>query len=98
MPTVLPGQLPVCYFSPVRALKTVLFPVLGLPASAMVNRASSVCSPRRWRLAAGHEAQEEQEVLFGCLGMGGAMDKDVACLIVAQSNSCTADDVSGRVA
>ena len=76
----------------------MLFPVLGLPASAMVKRASSVCSPRRCKLAAGHEAQEEQEVLFGCLGMGWAMYKDVACLIVAQSNSCTTHDVSGGVA
>ena len=32
--TVFPGQLPVCCFSPVRLLKTVLLPTLGLPASA----------------------------------------------------------------
>ena len=31
--TVLPVQLPVCCFIPVRALKIVLFPTLGLPAS-----------------------------------------------------------------
>ena len=29
--TVFPDQLPVCCFSPVKALKTVLFPTLGLP-------------------------------------------------------------------
>lgn len=34
LPTVFPAQLPVCCFSPVSALKTVLFPVLGLPAKA----------------------------------------------------------------
>ena len=33
--TVLPGQLPVCCLRPVRALKSVLFPTLGLPARAM---------------------------------------------------------------
>ena len=32
--TVLPGQLPVCWFIPVSSLKTVLLPTLGLPASA----------------------------------------------------------------
>ena len=33
--TVLPGQLPVCWFMPVSSLKTVLFPTLGLPARAI---------------------------------------------------------------
>ena len=32
---VLPGQFPVCIRKPVRALNTVVLPVLGLPARAM---------------------------------------------------------------
>ncbi len=35
--TVLPGQLPICCFAPVMALKRVDFPVLGLPVSPMVK-------------------------------------------------------------
>jgi len=34
--TVFPGQLPVCWFSPVRLLNTVLFPTFGLPARAII--------------------------------------------------------------
>ena len=41
LPTVFPAQLPVCCFSPVSALKTVLFPVLGLPAKAIRRRVFS---------------------------------------------------------
>ena len=47
LPTVLPGQLPVCCFSPVRALKTVLLPVFGLPAKATTKRSPLACAPRR---------------------------------------------------
>ena len=39
--TVARAQLPVCWRRPVRALKSVLLPVLGLPARAMVKS----CSP-----------------------------------------------------
>ena len=69
-PTVLPGQLPVCCLSPVRALKTVLFPVLGLPARAIVKRVPSVCSPRRWReaLPTGQEEHEAQELVVCDIG------------------------------
>src|SRR5574338_1376449 len=35
--TVLPGQLPVCWCKPVSALKMVVLPAFGLPASAMVS-------------------------------------------------------------
>ena len=50
--TVLPGQFPVCWRSPVSALKTVVLPTLGLPASAI--RWSQRCglSPRRTRFRA----------------------------------------------
>ncbi len=40
--TVFPGQFPVCCFNPVRALNTVLFPVLGLPRSATLTVPSLV--------------------------------------------------------
>ena len=40
----MPGQLPVCWLSPVRALKTVDFPTLGLPASATVKVAKAAIS------------------------------------------------------
>nr|DAM67162.1 MAG TPA: hypothetical protein [Caudoviricetes sp.] len=63
MPTVLPGQLPVCCLSPVRALKTVLLPVFGLPAKATTKRSPSACAPRRSRpcmgAAMGQVAQGE---------------------------------------
>ena len=35
--TVFPTQFPVCWCRPVRALKTVDFPTLGMPASATVG-------------------------------------------------------------
>ncbi len=43
--TVLPGQLPVCWCMPVKALKVVLFPVLGLPASAMMWSSGFILLP-----------------------------------------------------
>ena len=39
--TVLPGQLPVCWCRPVRALKRLLLPTFGFPASATARGAAS---------------------------------------------------------
>ena len=38
--TVLPGQLPVCWFIPVNSLNTVDLPTFGLPASATTESVS----------------------------------------------------------
>ena len=61
--TVFPGQLPVCCLSPVRALNTVLLPVLGLPARAMVKSYRSASVPMRrnlFPLCAGQPLQAEE--------------------------------------
>lgn len=55
--TVFPAQFPVCWCSPVRALNTVDFPTLGIPA-----RATTGCS--RWDSSGGSSADDVRIARF----------------------------------
>ena len=74
--TVVPGQLPICALAPVRPLKSVDFPALGAPTSAITGAPSGAMSPwlSEWQLV-GCEAVEDALALRGDFDIKGSFSK-----------------------
>src|SRR5690606_34427979 len=94
---VFPGQFPVCCRIPVKALKMVVLPTLGLPARAMIG--PSECSTPNWTQGCA-DAQHSYSIVISSFLPAAIQtgDADLRSLFLAQGDHRSANLVYGGVA